>query len=145
MTDLRSLAMGATPGPWRIGRLGTEKAEHVVDMGEPPEAPFAVMLPGHPSTGSMRGWPASAVVHSDDDSSAANAAFIAAANPQAILTLLDRIAGLKEALRPFAKIADAIAYAADKPDDVAIYGHNLTFVTYGDFRRARAALGEHHE
>lgn len=32
-----------TPGPWCIGRLADEKLTHVVDMGNPPKAPFAVV------------------------------------------------------------------------------------------------------
>lgn len=77
--ELAELSGRATAGVWQVGRLGDEKLTHVVDMGKPPKAPFATVSEGHPDTSVMRGWPASAIVHSDDGSSEANAAFIAAA------------------------------------------------------------------
>lgn len=79
-TSLRELVEKASPLPWRIGRMvGVGTLEHVVDMGEPPKAPWMALADGRASSGGMTGWPASGVVHSDDGSSADNARLIVAA------------------------------------------------------------------
>ena len=89
---LKEAAERATPGPWQIGRLGDEKMSHVVDFGPPPTSPFMVLLDGTPAKPQMgfTGFGPSGVAHSDDGSSEANAAFIALANPSAILSLIER-------------------------------------------------------
>lgn len=77
--ELQELSEKATAGPWRIGRMGDETLQHVVDMGEPPSAPFMALSDGAPASSSFTGFADSGVCHSDDGSSEANAAFIAAA------------------------------------------------------------------
>jgi NTP pyrophosphatase (non-canonical NTP hydrolase) len=91
MTDtaeLRKLAEAATPGPWKTGRLGDLKMTHVVDFGEPPKAPYMCVYEGKPDTANMRGSAPRGVCHSDDGSSDANAAYIAAVSPDVLLALL---------------------------------------------------------
>ena len=63
-----------------------------------------------------------------------DAPFLAAANPLAILGLLDRIQALEGALVPFAEQADA--YEPDDPDHL----RDWPGFTIADFRRARALL-----
>lgn len=49
------------------------------------------------------------------------------------------IGRMREALEPFAKLAEAMAENT-KPDDWISWGYNDADLLYGDFRRARAAL-----
>lgn len=89
LKEIRKLAEAATPGPWTTPG-GLSGGEHVVDFGIPPNAPFAVLTePLDLRRSGGRYIPGSAICHADDNSSHANAAFIAALNPQTVLRLLD--------------------------------------------------------
>lgn len=97
---LRELLAKATPGQWRVGRQQGAPRDHLVDMGEPPSAPYFRMHKGLPKSGACAGSPAFGIVESDDASAeeiAANAALIAAMK-NALPALLDQIEGLREAL-----------------------------------------------
>lgn len=81
---LRAAALAATPGPWWVPE---EAAKDTVET----------------STGDE--WINSYSIDQTDAEAVAeaNAAFIALANPAAILALLDRIAELEVAVKPFAE------------------------------------------
>ncbi len=64
MPDLRKLNEAAAPGKAQVGVMGFDYS-HVVDFGVPPASPFMRFMPG-------------SVSHSDDDTSEANAALVAA-------------------------------------------------------------------
>ncbi len=96
MTDLRRLAEAATPGPWEAqcyddGRSGKEP--WFVDTHAYPDGPEPVIAATYPLD-------------------AADAAYIAAANPQAVLALLDRVARLEEALDRIEAIKGPVLTAA---------------------------------
>jgi hypothetical protein len=76
--ELRALALAATPGPWHQG----EKQELAFVLDKHSD----IMAQGYDTAGID--W-------------CANTAFIAAANPQTVIGLLDRIDELKAALKPF--------------------------------------------
>lgn len=90
--ELRRLALKATPGPW-----STEKPTRTPD-----------------------GWPQGLIVaatargqgvHANPPGGSfpeADRRFIAAANPARVLALLDELAKMREALRPFADFADVM-------------------------------------
>lgn len=81
LATLSALLAKATPGPWRVGRQDGAPRHHLVDMGEPPKAPYFRMHKGIPASGATRGSPAFGIVESDDASAeeiAANAALIVA-------------------------------------------------------------------
>jgi hypothetical protein len=77
------------------------------------------------------------------DDCVANAAYIALANPTSILSMIARLEALEAALKPFAKYAE-LREASNIFDDELICGihgaDGSTTVTFGDFRKARAAL-----
>lgn len=86
---------GVTPGPWQIGRLGTEDMPHVVDFGPPPKSPYMIVRPGSPAKGGYIGHSAGGVAHADDDSSPANAAHIARCDPDTIRALILELQSLR--------------------------------------------------
>jgi hypothetical protein len=95
MTDissLRVLAEKATPGPWRLRDAGST----LVSVQGAPEAG---QLYGEMVTISSGGFAKPRGYGAD------NAAFIAAANPSAILAMIDRIEAMEKALQPFADFA----------------------------------------
>jgi len=71
LTELRKLAEAATAGPW----VQNGPSKHIV------------IAPGKKPSGIASAWEHAAV----SDNARANAAFIAAANPDAIIFLLDRV------------------------------------------------------
>lgn len=89
--NLRALLAAAIPGPWRVGRQDGAPRDHLVDMGDPPKAPYFRMHKGIPKSDIMRGAPAFGIVESDDEPAekiAATAALIVAA-VNALPALLD--------------------------------------------------------
>lgn len=129
--ELRALAEKATPGKWTIRRdepetfnpralirnlLCVEKSGPVAEVCAP----------------AGRYWP---------ERCDANAVYLMAAQPSAVLALLDRIAWLESALRPF---VDASADLSDLEDasTVSIVGEVtiIESMTVGQFRAARAAM-----
>jgi hypothetical protein len=91
VAELRELLAKATPGVWRVGRQNGAQNDHLVDMGEPPNAPYFRMHKGLPEGPGTRGSPAFGIVESDDASAeeiAANAALIVAMK-NALPALLD--------------------------------------------------------
>lgn len=91
------------------------------------------------------------VIANQPDQEAA-AAYIAACNPVAMREVLAlarqaeamnrEMAELREALQPFARLADELSVdMGSKPNDRPIWGFNGAELTYGDFRRARALIG----
>lgn len=88
--ELKALAMAATPGPWMYwaqeGQSSTGKYLHSFCAGESYHDPDD----RHTCIGETR--------HADDKQSCANAQFIAAANPSAVLALIEENERLREAL-----------------------------------------------
>lgn len=90
MTDLKTLrevAEKATPGPWVAGIVPRPRAW---------DRAFVRSVTDFPDGGRITTYPATCEASTLDN--AANAAHIAAANPQALLSLLDRIEELEGAL-----------------------------------------------
>lgn len=131
-TELRKLAEAATPGPWEAtdGVVWIDTREQVCCgrgyqecCGEPD------VIGGQEKVA---------------DTNASDAAFIAAANPTAVLALLDELTALRakvksqaEALRPFA--AEAKRYEPNEGDnDLKAWSSQFTI---GDLRRAAQEAG----
>jgi hypothetical protein len=121
MKALKAAAESATAGPWYASRHASGRHFEI----------------GSPTAGI-------AIAHSGS----ADAAFIALANPSAILSLIGRVEQLEGALRPFAAKYDdcrppvrdiAAGLARDLDGDADEVTALVTF-NLGDFRRARAAL-----
>lgn len=119
MTDLRKAAEAATPGPWfATDGVVWEIIQPTYDSGTPEQSKIA-------------------------DTNPQDAAYIAAANPQAILALLDerdaltaRVVALEKALKPFAD--ESTRYEPDEGDDKDTAWDSLFEI--GDLRRAAAAM-----
>ncbi len=124
---LRKLAEAATPGPWRKD-LGDGNEMRFVSVDDANGVPIVMM----DDFLEENGWTL--------DQSSID--FIAAANPTAVIALLDEIDALQakvkrqaEALKPFAsKYRPEMNWS----DDMKIAG---TPFTYGDFRRAAQEAG----
>lgn len=91
---LRELAESATPGQWRWGEFSKERGgvqEHPMNLyaGEDRITPIIWL---EPSSGWVTQW--------------ANSEWIAAANPQTILALLDQLAAVTAARDELANIAE---------------------------------------
>jgi hypothetical protein len=91
--DVKVLLEGTTPGPWRVGRQDGAPSDHIVDMGEPPKAPYMMLYGRAPATG---------VHHSDGprEEVVANCRLIAASPSiaRAYVALAERVGVLEEAL-----------------------------------------------
>lgn len=122
MTELRRLAEAATPGPWTSGGLP-------IGDGPLPQAAY-VFGPDGDSFVDVQWNPGR------NNDQYADAAYIAAANPKAILELLDERDRLREALD---KGLDLVERSLAEPDDGGLYDwlseNAATFVD-----AARAAL-----
>ena len=96
---LRELLAKATPGEWRVGRRDGAPGNHIVDMGEPPEAPFVAFHRGYPTSPAMNGWAHYGVAHTDGDirERDASVALIVALH-NAAPSLLDELDRLRTAL-----------------------------------------------
>tara|TARA_R100001086_G_scaffold225289_2_gene143567 strand:- start:20557 stop:20994 length:438 start_codon:yes stop_codon:yes gene_type:complete len=133
--DLRALALAATPGPWRAHNKDASKEEFWVD------------------------GPRCLNMHFDQEAAGfgfRDAAFIAAANPQTVIGLLDRIEAGKRERDKWMSLAGDLrsqleeAKAALKPfvtEDTIRFLETTTMldvrtvsidVTVGDLRRAKA-------
>lgn len=119
---------GVTPGPWQT-----------VQTGHGSRVKPDIAWCGHTSSQS----------HAETE---ANAAYIAACNPVAMCEVLALArqaealqrenAELREALEPFAAIADQLPIrSVGVPDHRSVWGYDGVELSYGDFRRARALLG----
>jgi hypothetical protein len=86
---LRRLAEKATPGPWKSFSEITGD-----DAWNPEEQTITIGAEGV----LLATYKTEYVEYPDHEQNAANAAFIAAANPQAVLALLDRIEALEKGL-----------------------------------------------
>lgn len=134
-TDLRRLAMGATPGEWRRAK-GTPNYRI---YGNFREVASAFQVRHHTKAGDL-------LVAADGH---ANADFIAAANPAAVLALLDLVEGLAGALRPFAAVAeDYLGDTVNFDDDTIIAGRitrrgeegTPPRIVFADLRNASLAI-----
>lgn len=110
LDELRAAAAKATQGPWGYSPWHIE------------EGPSAVVKKENGDNWYI------ANTSSDDD-----AAYIAAANPEVIISLLDDNARLRDAVKPFADHPDV----PSAPDDARPYDCKITF---GHLRNARRAL-----
>jgi len=131
MTDLtlRKAAEAATPGPWKT---------HLVD-----DTCVVADSVDVATTCDSSNVERSDSYNNDFERMEADAAYIAAANPQAILALLDerdaltaRVGKLEKALKPFAD--EAPRYEPDEGDDKDTAWDSLFEI--GDLRRAAAAM-----
>ncbi len=140
MTDLRRLAEAATPGPWHWEGdapdgapehcpHGTEWTDHGPDLLPADSGP-----PDYKSVITSSGFDASSLHISDAD-----AAYIAAANPQAVLALLDRVARLEVALR---RCIDAAEVTAHLQENQRQAGNFDWFAALEPNRHALAAARE---
>lgn len=121
-SELVRLAEAATPGPWK---------QHLVDD--------TTVICSHGDvccTFANGGRDDDVDFDTDTERCEANAAFIAAANPQTILALTARVKELEEALKPFAEHAEK--YDPDEGDDSDTAWDSDFKV--GDLRRARLVL-----
>ena len=92
LKTLRSLCEAATPGPWRLRTNRHETTDGYPWGWVSENTDRNIDLPN------VR-------IHWERDQGRANAAFIAAANPQAILSLLDRVEALEGALASIHSLA----------------------------------------
>lgn len=129
--DLRKLAEKATPGPWKT---------HLVD-----DTCIVADSVNVATTCDSSNVERSDSYNNDFERMEADAAYIAAANPQTSLALLDerdaltaRVAELEEALRPFADKAQQ--YEPNEDDDKDPAWDAMFKI--GDLRRAAAAMEE---
>jgi len=116
-SELVRLAEAATPGPWK---------QHLVDD--------TTVICSHGDvccTFANGGRDDDVDFDTDTERCEANATFIAAANPQAILTLIKRVKELETALKPF---ADASALCGREGVTIR------DVIGMSDLRRARLAL-----
>jgi hypothetical protein len=74
-----------------------------------------------------------------DNVKGGNARFIALANPTDILALIAKVDELQAALLPFAKLGDEASWLC-RADAKQAWGFDNVNLTWGDFRKARAAL-----
>jgi len=126
LAELRALAEKATGGEWRFPgtRIGGDAS---IIVGE------RLLASVHPRR--FR-----APFTEDNAERDANAAFIAAANPQTILALLDERDRLRTALEPFAAMANAYDYPDNEWGTITPHDdRDLLQITLGSLRRARAA------
>lgn len=137
LTRLREIAEAATAGPWYAHDFGRGHGGWQIHFYTDPERKIGRILAralNFPQTGA------------DTTQAAANAAFIAAANPQAVLELLDRVEGLERALEPFARFLDALEQlGGNSPKTGTWYsvetsGAGLREISVEDFIAARQAL-----
>lgn len=127
LVKLEELAKAATPGPWK---------QHLVDD-------TTVICPQREicCTFAEGGLNDDLDFNSDTEQFEADAAFIAAANPAAILELLAEIERLREALTPFAK--EAFRYEPPEgDDDMKAWDSQFSI---GQLRRAAAIIREQEE
>lgn len=136
LENLKRLAQAATPGPWVTSDDG-----HTISSYHP-ERGYCIHM-GYPDRDAF--WAAMHKVYEADSR------YIAAANPQTILSLIEGYERMREALRPF---ANATELTDDYPDEAAClraafdwrdksqHPEHRSSVTVGDLRRARTALGE---
>lgn len=128
---LEGLARAATPGEWRVEGRSIRHGKgvgYILSHGE----------------NDVRDGPSGYVgrlepMFSVGDVLEANAAFIAAANPQTILSLTQALRESREALEPFAKLADMVgdAWTDETP---AFTGADGISISIGQLRRASTAL-----
>jgi hypothetical protein len=119
---LRELADKATPGPWKVSSNLAKLA-----------GDFFLQIIGPR-------W--ICMIMDDCEKSEEDAAFIAAANPQTIIALCERVEKLEAVLKPFAE------YCNGRTSDLFPDDQNITLgspmarkqLTIGDCRLARAAL-----
>jgi len=133
MTDasrLRALAEAATPGRWDhdAGNVVLDDRYQVCCGRGTMECCGDPEIAGN--------------VHLLAETSPHDAAYIAAANPQTVIALLDRIERLEKALRPFAKAGELFEPRGDTYD-MLVYAPaagSEYHITGDDLRAARAAL-----
>lgn len=111
MTDpkeLRRLAAAATPGEWAFDPANSM----MLYESELTGARTAIVVPEHESI------PEGAIceVWGENHNAAANAAFIAAANPQAVTALLDALAGSEAMRDALGEIIDPLQEQAEKAE-----------------------------
>ena len=134
MTDLKTLrevAEKATPGPWVAGIVPRPRAW---------DRAFVRSVTDFPDGGRITTYPATCEASTLDN--AANAAHIAAANPQALLSLLDRIEELEGALTALQGERDRLREALTAlvaAADAASWAHNIGTMD-ARIEAARAAL-----
>ena len=119
--ELRRLAEAATPGPWETGPQESED-------GRGKYWAYAVFGPDGKTLADTQNSDAAEIqqevdedgTHAWDEVGRCNAAYIAAANPQAVLGLLDALAAAREALRRLLDLSahppgpDFIDWVADR-------------------------------
>lgn len=125
LTALEALAKAATEGPWFIHDFSEIGGAVTVSCDHPATITVATM---------HRAMTAELAEQQ------ANAAYIAAAHPAAVLDLIARVRALEGALRPFADAAAEIS--ENKPDWLNLFGFYTinTKLTVGDLRLAAAAI-----
>lgn len=157
--ELRRLAEAAMPGPWAADAVPTDgsfgggpdtshgfdtyavfcERGEIMDAGN---SDLAEIIEEHDENGR----------HAWDETARRNMEFVAAANPTAILALLDRAEkaeaeanALREATRPFAAIADDYDDAEDDSLDIMLdFPEHAGKLLLSMFRRARALTGGDH-
>lgn len=124
LVKLRELAQAATPGPWVYDAGDGRKNQRMNLMEEvvseyDQSRPLVTLL-------------ATAWKPERHKCAVANATFIAAANPAAVLELIAEIERLREALKPFAQL---------KPVSWSLEA-DMHYIDTDDIHRAARALGE---
>jgi hypothetical protein len=124
MKELRTLALAATPGPWKsfvetLDHGGWKPETQQVTIGAE-----GVLIATYDT---------SYAEYPDDERNASNAAFIAAVSPDVVLGLLDRIEALEKGLR---ECADYIEM------DMREHGLRPDYADTNAVNRARSLLKE---
>jgi hypothetical protein len=133
---LKELAEKATPGPWRV---------IIDDDGKPLSGRPSVQAPDELDC-AIVGWDGFIKEHwrsaRGDKEIHANASFIAAANPQTIIALCERVEKLEAALKPFAEYCNGRTSDLFSDDQNITLGSSLARkqLTIGDCRFARSIL-----
>lgn len=134
MTDiekLKELAGKATESPWFLHDFSDPS------MNSDPTAQDVAVSCDHPATITIASMGGGFAGYKGLEQARHDAAYIAAANPSAVLDLIAEVERLREALKPFAEFADEIEdCAANTPTPIESWS---TAVGFENLRAARAA------
>lgn len=129
LSRLRGLAEAATPGPWHRGAGENGDPQDPMKVW-PDERGVGGLIARTGYQAPWDGW---------FQQPAADAAFIAAANPEVVISLINQVEALRAALAPFAACADELDGNEDVPRAPDGEWAKFRLLT-DDYRLARQAL-----